>query len=50
MNKRIMNWGGQYESPSVATLDVLSEGVLCASTPDTFSIKNWERDEDVLNF
>ena len=35
LNKK-SNWGGvSYESPSVKTLDIVSEGVLCASTdPD----------------
>lgn len=30
MNKKIMTWS-TYEAPKVQTLDVLSEGVLCAS-------------------
>lgn len=48
MNKKIMTWS-TYEAPKVQTLDVLSEGVLCAST-GTFSIKDWEDDNDSLDF
>ena len=38
-----------YEAPAVKSLDILSEGVLCAST-DTFSIKAWETDSESLDF
>ena len=48
MNKKIMTWS-TYEAPKVQTLDVLSEGVLCAST-GTFSINKWEEDGDALEF
>lgn len=37
-----------YETPSVTTLEVLSEGVLCAS--GNFGIKDWENDDDSLDF
>jgi hypothetical protein len=37
-----------YETPSVTTLEVLSEGVLCAS--GDFGIKDWEPDGDGLDF
>ena len=38
-----------YEAPKVQTLDVLSEGVLCAST-GKFSINDWENDGESLDF
>ena len=37
-----------YETPSVTTLEVLSEGVLCGS--GNFGIKDWENDDDSLDF
>jgi hypothetical protein len=37
-----------YETPSVTTLEVLSEGVLCGS--GDFSIKDWENDGDSREF
>ena len=37
-----------YETPSVTTLEVLSEGVLCGS--GDFGIKDWETDNDGLDF
>lgn len=37
-----------YETPSVATLEVLSEGVLCAS--GGFGISEWEKDDESLDF
>lgn len=37
-----------YETPSVTTLEVLSEGVLCGS--GNFDIANWEKDEESLDF
>ena len=39
---------GCYEAPSVQSLDIMSEGVLCESGDVT--IKEWERDEDYLDF
>ena len=48
-NKNLIVGGGSYETPSIKTLDFLSEGVLCVST-DTFSIKEWETDSESLNF
>ena len=48
MNKKIMTWS-TYEAPKVQTLDVLSEGVLCAST-GKFSINDWENDGESLDF
>lgn len=36
MNKNLVTWS-DYETPSVKTLDILSEGVLCASGVDTAS-------------
>ena len=37
-----------YETPSVTTLEVLSEGVLCAS--GDFRIQDWENDDESLDF
>lgn len=37
-----------YETPSVKTLEVLSEGVLCGS--GEFGIKEWENDSESLDF
>ena len=37
-----------YETPQVKTLDVMSEGVLCAS--GDFSIGDWENDDESLDF
>lgn len=37
-----------YETPSVTTLEVLSEGVLCGS--GNFGIKDWETDNESLDF
>lgn len=37
-----------YETPSVKTLEVLSEGVLCGS--GDFGIKEWEKDSESLDF
>ena len=47
LNKK-SNWGGvSYESPSVTTLDIVSEGVLCESFDkdnytEYFSTGGWE--------
>lgn len=40
--------GQTYETPTVTTLEVLSEGVLCGS--GDFGIADWENDDDVLEF
>ena len=50
MNKNnSMNWEAvSYETPSVNVLDVHAEGVLCAS--GGFGIKDWETDDDSLDF
>lgn len=37
-----------YESPAVNVLDVMSEGVLCAS--NGVDIKDWETDDEILDF
>lgn len=37
-----------YETPSVTTLEVLSEGVLCGN--GNFGIKDWETDNESLDF
>ncbi len=36
-----------YEAPAVRVIDVVSEGVLCASGVD---INDWEKDDDILEF
>ena len=33
-----------YESPAVSVVEVISEGVLCAS--NTLSVKDWENESD----
>lgn len=37
-----------YETPSVKELNIMSEGVLCAS--GNFSIGDWENDDESLDF
>ncbi len=36
-----------YVSPSVRSIDIVSEGVLCSSGVD---INDWGKDEDILEF
>ncbi len=36
-----------YVSPSAKVIDIISEGVLCASGVD---INDWEQDKDILDF
>ncbi len=38
---------GVYVTPSVKVVDIVSEGVLCASGVD---INDWQKDEDILDF
>ena len=40
--------GGNYVTPEIKSLEIKSEGVLCGSTGTT--IKNWENDDESLNF
>lgn len=47
-NNKTMQAVSSYETPTVTTLEVLSEGVLCAS--GDFGIKDWEPDGDGLDF
>ena len=47
-NKNNTRGGQTYETPSVTTLEVLSEGVLCGS--GNFGIADWEKDEESLDF
>ena len=48
MDKKTMTWS-LYEAPSVKTLDIMSEGVLCAS--GAFGINQLEGDgEEALEF
>lgn len=37
-----------YEAPSVTSLDILSEGLLCQS--GEFTLKDWENDGESLDF
>ena len=37
-----------YETPTITTLNILSEGVLCGS--GEFGIKEWENDGESLDF
>lgn len=47
-NKKSCEGVSTYETPSVKSLDIMSEGVLCAS--GDFSIGDWENDNDGLDF
>ena len=46
-NKSVQNVS-PYETPSVKSLDILSEGVLCAS--GDMNIADWENDGESLEF
>ena len=48
INYKSMQEASPYETPTVKTLDILSEGVLCAS--GNFGINDWENDDDSLDF
>ena len=37
-----------YVTPAIKSLDIMSEGVLCAS--GDFSISDWENDDESLDF
>jgi hypothetical protein len=47
-NKTFEMAGATYETPTITTLEVLSEGVLCGS--GDFKIKDWENDDESLYF
>ena len=47
-DKMMFGAASTYETPQLKTLDITSEGVLCAS--GDFSISDWEKDDDVLDF
>ena len=47
-NKKSCESVSTYEAPSVKSLDIMSEGVLCAS--GDFSISDWENDDESLDF
>jgi hypothetical protein len=47
-NNKTIQAVSSYETPTVTTLEVLSEGVLCAS--GNFGINDWENDDDSLDF
>lgn len=47
-NKTFEMAGATYETPTITTLEVLSEGVLCGS--GDFTIKDWENDDESLDF
>ena len=47
-NSKSVQGVSTYETPSVTTLEVMSEGVLCAS--GGFGITDWEDDDESLDF
>lgn len=47
-NNKTMQEVSSYETPTVTTLEVLSEGVLCGS--GNFGINDWENDDESLDF
>ena len=47
-NKTFDMGGATYETPTITTLEVQAEGVLCGS--GDFSIKDWENDGESLDF
>lgn len=47
-NNKTMQNVSSYETPSVTTLEVLSEGVLCGS--GDFGIADWDEDGESLDF
>lgn len=47
-NKTNTRGGQTYETPTIKTLEVLSEGVLCGS--GEFSIADWEDDGESIDF
>ena len=49
-NNKTMQEVSSYETPTVTTLEVLSEGVLCGS--GAFGIADWEKegDSEALDF
>ena len=48
INYKSMQEVSSYETPTVKTLDILSEGVLCAS--GDMNIADWENDGESLEF
>ena len=49
IDNRLMDFAKMpYEAPSVTSLDILSEGLLCQS--GEFKLKDWEEDGDSLDF
>ena len=44
----VLGAASTYETPQLKTLDITSEGVLCAS--GDFSISDWENDDESLDF
>ena len=44
-----MNWS-EYEAPSIKTLDILSEGVLCSSYGDANQAGKTLEETDTWNF
>ena len=47
-DKMMFGVASTYETPQLKTLDIMSEGVLCAS--GDFSIGDWENDDESLDF
>ena len=48
INVNIPQEGQNYTAPAVAEMDLLPEGVLCAS--NDLSIGDWEREDGTLEF
>lgn len=47
-SKDLLAKGLVYEAPAVTSLEIVCEGVLCQS--GEFNLKDWEKDEDSLDF
>ena len=44
-------WGGQdYVSPYSKVVEIMPEGVLCASGEGTFGVNDWLPEEDTLDW
>lgn len=48
INNKSVQGVSAYETPSVIALEVMSEGVLCAS--GGFDIADWDNDDESLDF
>lgn len=48
VNNNISGRGQEYSAPSITLQDLIPEGVLCTS--GDLPIKDWEREDDVIEF